>query len=86
MAVSTDDLSGAEQSVARFGVEFPILYTSRDPAVPESYEVFNLFGDGLASASVWLIDADGVIRWKSVGKNYQHQISSEEIIEQLGRL
>ena len=84
--MSTDDLSGAEQSVSRFGVEFPILYTSKDSSVPESYGVFNLFGDGLASASMFLVTEGNEIAWRTIGESYVHQVDPDDIIEQLGLL
>ena len=86
IAVSTDDLAGAEQSVERFGAEFPILYTAKDTSIPEAYGVFNLHGDGLASASVWLVTEDNEIRWRSIGKSYTHQVDPDDIIEQIGTL
>ncbi len=86
VAVSTDDLSGAENAVSRFGTEFPILYTAGSPEVPEAYGVFNLFGDGLASASVFLITEGNVIEWESIGRNYQHQVNPDTLITQLRNL
>jgi peroxiredoxin len=86
VAVSMDDLRGAEQSVGRFGVEYPILYTAQHSAVPESYGVFNLFGDGLASASIFLVTEGNEIAWRSIGRNYTHQVDPDDIIEQLGLL
>ena len=83
MAISTDDLAGAEQSVSSFGVEFPILYTSKDSAVPESYGVFNLFGDRLASASIFLVTDGNEIAWQSIGRSYTHQVDAGDIIEQI---
>ena len=86
LAVSTDNLEGPLAFAGREGIEFPILYTARDPSVPEAYGVFNLFGDGLASASVFLIDKQGEVAWTSIGTNYTHQVFPEEIIEQVERL
>ena len=51
--------------------------------MPAAYGVFNLFGDGLASASVFLIDKSGSVVWKDIGNNYRHQVSARTIIEQL---
>lgn len=85
VAVSTDDLAGAERSVELFGAAFPILYTSRDSAVPESYGVYNLFGDGLASASVFIVTENNEIAWKSIGTTYTHQVSSDRLIAELTR-
>ncbi len=86
LAISTDNLDGPLAFAAREGLEFPILFTSRDPSVPQAYGVFNLFGDGLASASMFLIDKQGEVAWKSIGENYTHQVFPAEIIEQVEKL
>lgn len=86
LAISTDNLDGPAAFAAREGLEFPILFTSLDPAVPKAYGVFNLFGDGLASASMFLVDKQGEIAWKSIGEDYTHQVYAEEIIEQIEKL
>ena len=83
LAISTDNLAGPSGLAAERGYEFPILFTALDPSVPESYGVFNLFGDGLASASVFLVDIDGEITWQGIGLNYTHQVEAAEIIEQV---
>lgn len=81
--MSTDNLSGAEESVSMFGTEYPILFTAKDPSVPEAYGVFNLHGDGLASASVWIITEGNEIAWRSIGSSYTHQVDPDDIFEQL---
>ena len=86
LAISTDNLDGPAGLYEQHGYEFPVLFTALDPSIPEQYGVFNLFGDGLASASVFLIDTNGKIAWQSVGLNYTHQVDAEEIIEQVEKL
>ena len=86
IAVSTDDLSGAGRAVSMFGADYPILYTSRDSAVPESYGVFDLHGDGLASAAVFIVTEGNEIAWESIGTRYTHQVDPDDIIEQLEQL
>jgi peroxiredoxin len=86
LAISTDNLSGPAALAAAQGYEFPILFTSLDTAVPVSYGVFNLFGDGLASASMFLVDTNGEVAWQSIGENYRHQVEAGEIIEQVEAL
>ena len=86
LAVSTDNLQGAETAVRSFEAEFPILYSSRDSSVPESYDRFSKFGDGLASAAVFVIDTEGVIRWANLGSNYTHQVSGDDVIRALESL
>jgi peroxiredoxin len=85
LAVSTDDLQGADYAVMYFGAPFPILY---DPStqVPRSYNVYNLHGDGLASASVFLIDKKGNLRFKEIGAVYSHQVPASKIINELRKL
>lgn len=86
LAISTDNLNGPAGLYEQQGYEFPVLFTALDTSIPEQYGVFNLFGDGLASASVFLIDTNGEIAWKSVGLNYTHQVEASEIIEQVEKL
>ena len=82
-AISTDHLDGPMTMVANDSIEFPILYTSLDDSVPHLFGVFDLFGDGLAAASVFLIDIQGDIVWQSIGENSTHQVSAKKIIEQV---
>ena len=86
LAISTDDLRGAESIVAKAVTEFPVLYTNKNNDVPISYNVFDLFGDGLASASVFIVDKNGNIAYENIGENYRHQVSGEEVLEALGNL
>ncbi len=69
-----------------FGIDFPILYTARNPDVPASYGAFNRFGDGLASASVFLIANGNEIRWESLGDNYRHLVDATTVLTQLRNL
>lgn len=54
--------------------------------MPAGYGVFDLFGDGLASASVFVIDKSGSVVWKDIGANYRHQVPARRIAEQLEKL
>ena len=83
LAISTDNLKGAESIIAKAGPDFPVLYSSKNNDVPISYNVFDLHGDGLASASVFVIDIDGNIAWESIGDSPAHQVSGEEVLEAL---
>ena len=72
LAVSVDDLSEAEKVVQEMNIPFPILY---DPSreVPRLYGVYGLFGDELATPSTFVIDREGVLRWKYVGQRVGDQ-------------
>jgi|TARA_B100000530_G_scaffold62334_1_gene36352 peroxiredoxin len=86
LAISTDDLTGSLALASKTDIEFPLLFTSEDSAVPDSYGVFNLFGDGLASASMFLIDKKGEIVWKSIGEKTGHFVSAEKVLKQIDSL
>ena len=83
LAISTDNLNGAESIANRVGIDFPVLYTSKDNSIPMAYNVFDLFGDGLASASVFIIDPDGKITYSNIGRNYRHQVSASTVLRNL---
>ena len=83
LAISTDNPEGPMKMASGNKIEFPLLFTSLDPDVPQNYGVFDLFGDGLASASIFLVGEQGDIVWRSIGKNSSHQISAKEVIDQI---
>ena len=86
LAISTDNLAGAESIIAKAGPDFPVLYSSKNNDVPISYDVYNLHGDNLASASVFVIDTNGNIAWESIGSSPAHQVSGEEVLDALSGL
>ncbi len=83
LAISTDNLAGAEQLAPQVGIKFPVLYTSGNDSVPKAYDVFDLHGDGLASASVFIVNTDGKIVYENIGTRYSHQVAGEVIIANL---
>lgn len=85
LAVSTDDLRGAEQAVERLDVGFPILFDP-DAEVVRRYGVYDLLRDRLATPSVFIIDKGGNVRWKYIGRNYRDRPSNRQIIAQLEAL
>ena len=52
----------------------------------QAYEVFDLLDDGLAAPSMFIIDADGVIRWKYIGEAAGDRPTLAVIKEQLSGL
>ncbi len=82
LAVSTDNLDGAKYAVETFAAPYAILYDVTTQ-VPRQYNVFNLHGDNLASASIFIIDKTGQLRFKEVGEVYTHQVSSAKIIAEI---
>lgn len=85
LAISTDDLSGAQWVIENLGIPFPVLYDQGD-VVPRAYDVFNRFGDGLATGSVFLVDTQGVIRWAQVYTHAHDVVPVQGILDGLRAL
>ncbi len=85
LAISVDDLSGASDVVETLGLPFPVLY---DPSkeVPQTYMVYDLLKDGLATPSTFIVDREGVIRWKYVGRLKGDRPNTSEILAELARV
>ena len=85
MAISVDDLEDAAWVVEAEGIPFPVLY---DPSTetPEAYKVYNLRRDRLAAPGTFIVDQDGVIRWKRVSTEIAHRPSVDLILRQLSKI
>lgn len=79
-------MDGAEYAVENFGAMFPILFTERDDSVPQAYGVFDLHGDGLASASVFVVDREGRLAYRWVSDAYSDQLAADDILAELEKL
>ena len=54
--------------------------------MPQAYDVFDLHGDGLAAASVFVIDRQGHLAFSWVSEVYSDRLSADEIIAELEKL
>lgn len=82
LAISVDDLSGATDIADRVGIPFPVLY---DPngTVPKAYMVYGLIESGRAAPSTFILDKNGVITWKHIGRTISDRIGPYSILQQL---
>ena len=85
LAISTDDLPGAQAMVAKAGAGFPVL-SDGDTGVVAAYGLYNLRGDNVAAPATFIIDRGGIVRWSRVSANAGDRPTAGEIIEQLERL
>ena len=85
VAVSTDNLDGAKWAIESLGVPFKVLYDITAD-VPKAYEVWNLYGDGLATGSAFVIDTNGLVRWKQVYSGVHDLVTAATIVEALKTL
>ena len=82
LAVSTDNMDRAEHALEYLDLGFPILFDPETEVV-ESYGVYNLLRDRLATPSVFIIDKAGNFRWKYIGKRYTDRPTNGQMIAQL---
>ena len=83
LAISVDNLSGAESIVSSVGIPFPVLYdVSTD--VPRAYGVYNRLRDGLATPATFIVDQDGAITYKFVAGGIGDRPSVSTILSRLG--
>ena len=80
-----NDLPDAMTVVDEWRVTFPVLYDS-STEVAQSYGVYDLLDDGLSAPSMFIIDSDGVIRWKYIGTAAGDRPTLATIKEQLAGL
>ena len=79
LAISTDDLSQAQQAIDVIGLEFPVL-SDQDAMVIEEYGVL---ASGISRPATFVLDRDGAIRWQYVGHSRSDRPTNGEIISQL---
>ena len=85
VALSTDNLEGAKWAIDSLGVPFQVVYDT-STEVPKAYDVWNLYGDNLATGSAFLIDTNGIVRWSQVYSGIYDLITADAIIEALKAL
>ena len=82
LAVSADDLSGAQGAAQSWGPPFPILYNP-DKTVIDTYGVR---AGNIATPATFVIDKNGTIRWRYIGGNKTDRPSPAAVIAQIQAL
>jgi peroxiredoxin len=65
--------------------DFPLLQ-DKDHKVIDRYGIFNPDGQGWPHPSTYVIDPQGVVRWKFVEVDYKKRASNEQIRRELAKL
>ena len=86
LAVSMDDFRGAATMIANSGATFPVLYTTKSEKIPNDYEVYDLHNDGVAAPAVFIIDKNGNITYKYIGKDIADRPDTAIILTELQKL
>jgi peroxiredoxin Q/BCP len=82
LGISAQDLGSHERFAAKRGLTFPLL-ADTDKAVARRYGVLGPFG---VRRAVFVLDADGVVRWKHVsalGLTYQDVDTITGVLQEL---
>ncbi len=81
-AISADDFTGATYIPDRPEIRFPILYD----ASRETIQKYGVLNGNIAHPATFIIDLDGVIRWKRVDQNYTDRPSASAVLAQVAAL
>ena len=81
IALSADEPQRARMTVAELGLTFPILSDSSRKYIRD-YDVLHP-QEGIARPSMFVVDREGIIRWKHVGMNAADRPPMADVLEQL---
>ena len=84
LAISADDLSNAQKMVEKVGLPFPILYDTESKVISD-YNVSGILKGRMAAPATFILDKDGVIRWKYLG-GIRDRPATSTVLEQLEAL
>lgn len=84
VAISSDERRDALMTATREALGFPLL-SDGELAVIDAYGVrhdgVELLGRGIARPAVFLIDEQGVVRWRFVTDNWRVRVRPEQVVE-----
>ena len=79
--MSADPLEQARLTVSELGLAFPVLSDSSREYIRE-YDVLHP-QEGIARPSLFILDREGVVRWRYVGMNAADRPPIATVLEQL---
>lgn len=89
LAISVDSPEENAGVVQRLGLDFPVLSDPELKAI-DAYDLRHedavVEGTDVARPAVFLIDREGIIRWRDLTENYRVRVRPEQIVEQLRTL
>ena len=81
-AISADDFTGASYIPERPDIKFPILWD----ASRETVRRYGVLNGNVAHPATFVIDAEGVIRWKRVDRDYTNRPPVDTVLAQVREL
>jgi peroxiredoxin len=91
VAVSTDRHADSQklaqrlQAASKDGTNFPLL-ADTDHKVIDRYGLFNPDGRGWPHPTTYVIDKQGVVRWKFTETDYRVRPSNKQILNELRKI
>jgi peroxiredoxin Q/BCP len=83
VALAVAPVSTVDDGVRKLiGPPYPLL-ADPDHQVAEAFHVYDLFGDGLAAPSTFVIDTDGAIVWSYVGQSPADRPSPNTVLRHI---
>jgi peroxiredoxin len=84
VAISVDQEEDGRRVVDRLDADFPVL-SDPDAAAISAYGVLHpgggIGGADIARPATFLIDPDGVIRWRQLTENWRVRVRPQQVIE-----
>ncbi|RLE22144.1 MAG: hypothetical protein DRJ65_14510 [Acidobacteria bacterium] len=89
LTISVDDVEHNAKVVKSLSLEFPILSDAENEVIRDWGVVDKEGGIGgvdIARPATFILDAEGIIRWRALASNWRVRSSPEEIIEAIHRM
>jgi peroxiredoxin len=84
IALSADPPATARMTVAELGITFPVLSDDSRTYI-RAYDVLHP-QEGIARPSVFVVDRNGVIRWRFIGMSAAERAPLETALDELRKL
>ena len=81
LMVSVDSVRRARQLAEQINPPFPVL-SDADADATVAYDIFE---NGIALPSTWLIDREGMVHWAYIGKHASDRPTPEVMLDQAQR-
>jgi peroxiredoxin len=85
IAISSDNEARTKATARRVGADFPVLADVKQETIA-AYNATDPFNKWIARPQTYLIDPNGVIRWKFVDIRVGHRVNAAEVLAELQKL
>jgi alkyl hydroperoxide reductase subunit AhpC len=91
LAVSIDSHQNSRKFVALLKEKYPGDYSfpflqDKDHKVIDRYGIFNPDGKGWPHPATYIIDKQGIVRWKFIEVDYRKRPTNEQIVSELRKI